>query len=157
MTVRDVLAAEADPEADDSYGLTARRALGYLTPHKLALLAAGFCMLIQTLLGLALANGLVGLVRAWIVLRMTNQISANLRRQLVGALLGQSISYFTGARGGELMSRLLNDVAVVESVLGDTALGLLLIMRALPHVTGSACWVCLHAGSQRHRARTAMW
>ena len=67
-------------------------------------------------------NGLVGLVRAWIVLRMTNQISANLRRQLVGALLGQSISYFTGARGGELMSRLLNDVAVTETVLGDTAL-----------------------------------
>ena len=150
MTVREVMA-----ETQGSSKTTTRRALGYLRPHKLALLGAGVCILLQTLLGLvpfvivkalidhlenpqqgsgkiillaaaavglALANGLVGLVRAWIVLRMTNQISANLRRQLVGALLGQSISYFTGARGGELMSRLLNDVAVTETVLGDTVL-----------------------------------
>jgi ATP-binding cassette, subfamily B, bacterial len=150
MTVREAMA-----EAEGSSKKTTRRALGYLRPHKLALLGAGGCILVQTLLGLvpfvivkalidhlehpqqgsgrlillavaaiglALLNGLVGLVRAWIVLRMTNQISANLRRQLVSALLGQSISYFTGARGGELMSRLLNDVAVTETVLGDTVL-----------------------------------
>src|SRR5205807_1957092 len=73
-------------------------------------------------LGIAVLNGVVGLVRAWIVLRMSNRISADLRRELVSALLGQSISYFTGARGGELMSRLLNDVAVAETVLGDTVL-----------------------------------
>ena len=158
MNARDGAAAAGGPEADLTHGAIARRALGYLTPHKLALLAAGACMLVQTLLGLApflivkglidhlehpehgtgrifvlavlalglaLLNGLVGVVRAWIVLRMTNRISADLRRQLVGALLGQSISYFTGARGGELMSRLLNDVAVAETVLGDTALSLL--------------------------------
>jgi ATP-binding cassette subfamily B protein len=136
---------------------TVRRAAGYLMPHRLALLGAGACMLVQTVLGLvpflivrdlintlqhpghgtgrilvlaaaalgvALLNGLVGLLRAWIVLRMSNRISADLRRQLIGALLGQSISYFTGTRGGELMSRLLNDVAVVETVLGDTVLSL---------------------------------
>ena len=150
MTVRDAIA-----EADGSSKETARRALGYLKPRKLALLGAGGCIVFSTVLGLvpfvivkalidhlenpqqgsgkiillaaaavglALLNGLIGLVRAWIVLRMTNQISADLRRQIVGALLGQSISYFTGARGGELMSRLLNDVAVTETVLGDTVL-----------------------------------
>jgi ATP-binding cassette subfamily B protein len=157
MTLREELAAEAGLAGDSTYKATARRALGYLTPHKLALAAAGLCMLVQTLLGLApfvivkelidhlqnpqhgtrtivilaaaalglaVLNGLVGLLRAWIVLKMTNRISADLRRQLVGSLLGQSISYFTGARGGELMSRLLNDVAVAETVLGDTVLTL---------------------------------
>jgi ATP-binding cassette, subfamily B, bacterial len=154
MNARAAIATDG-PEANAGSTMTARRALAYLRPHKLALLGAGACILVQTLLGLApfvivkalidhlenpsqgsgklillaaaavglaLLNGLVGLVRAWIVLRMTNQISADLRRQIVHALLGQSISYFTGARGGELMSRLLNDVAVTETVLGDTAL-----------------------------------
>ena len=142
----------------DSHWVTFRRFLGYLSPHRLTLLAAGGCVLVQTLLGLspfliieALVNrlehphqgavsifvlagaafalaalsGLVALLQAWILLRMTNRIVAGLRRQLVGSLLGQSITYFTGARGGELMSRLLNDVAVTETVLGDSALGLL--------------------------------
>ena len=34
-------------------------------------------------------------------------------------LLGQSVAFFTGTRGGDLMSRLLNDVSAVQTVVGD--------------------------------------
>lgn len=155
---RRAIASRGRQTGEDSSWATFRRFVGYLTPHRLSLLAAGACVVAQTLLGLApflivaalidrlehphktgvsifvlagaavalaLVSGLVALLRAWIMLRISNQIVASLRRQLVGALLGQSIGYFTGARGGELMSRLLNDVNVAETVVGDTALGLL--------------------------------
>jgi len=74
-------------------------------------------------IGLGALGGLVSVLRTWLVLRVSTGIVARLRGQLVQKLLGQSISYYTEARGGELMSRVLNDVAVVERVLGDTALG----------------------------------
>jgi ATP-binding cassette subfamily B protein len=75
-------------------------------------------------LGLVAAAGLVGILRGWLVLHITTSIVTNLRMQLVGRLLGQSVAYFTSNRGGELMSRLLNDVNVVEGALGDNALNL---------------------------------
>lgn len=65
------------------------------------------------------------MLRSWIVLRITTTIVADLRRQLIRRLLGQSVSYFTAERGGEPMSRLLNDVNVVENALGDSALSFL--------------------------------
>ena len=73
-------------------------------------------------LGLVVLSGLVGVLRSWIVLRVTTQTVAQIRQELMRRLLGQSIGYFTGERGGELMSRLLNDVNVVEGALGDSAL-----------------------------------
>jgi ATP-binding cassette subfamily B protein len=76
-------------------------------------------------LGLVVAGGAVGVLRGWIVLRITTRIVADIRRQLVERLLGQSLGYFTGVRGGDLMSRLLNDVNVVEGALGDSTLSLL--------------------------------
>ena len=76
-------------------------------------------------LGLVLAAGLVYVLRSWIVLRITASVVADLRRQLIRRLLGQSIGYFTAERGGDLMSRLLNDVNAVENALGDTVLSLL--------------------------------
>jgi ATP-binding cassette subfamily B protein len=73
-------------------------------------------------LGLAIAAGFVNVLRGWLVLRVSTSIVADLRKQLVARLLGQSLSYFTGTRGGDLMSRILNDVNAVSTALGDTAL-----------------------------------
>ena len=137
--------------------VTVRRVLGYLRPHRLAVVAALGCLLIETAmalapflivrqlivllqapggsfssilfwaaagLGLVVVAGLVGVLRSWIVLRITTDIVTHLRRQLMDRLLGQSIGYFTGSRGGDLMSRLLNDVNVVKNALGHSALAL---------------------------------
>lgn len=75
-------------------------------------------------LGLVVVTGLVGVLRGWIVLRITTDIVTHLRRQLMDRLLGQSIGYFTKSRGGDLMSRLLNDVNVIKNALGNSALAL---------------------------------
>ncbi len=139
-------------------GATIHRVIGYLRPHRFAVVAALACLIAQSLLalipfvivrrlivdlqhpggsfstilvlvlaglGLVLLAGLVYVLRSWIVLRITTGIVAGIRRQLVQRLLGQSISYFTAERGGDLMSRLLNDVNVVENALGDSALSFL--------------------------------
>jgi ATP-binding cassette subfamily B protein len=79
-----------------------------------ALAAAG---LVLTMLA-----GLINVLRTWLVLRVTTRIVTDLRDQLVDRLMSQSIGYFTGTRGGDLMSRILNDVNAVAGVLGDTAL-----------------------------------
>jgi ATP-binding cassette, subfamily B, bacterial len=76
-------------------------------------------------LGLVVLAGLASVLRSWIVLRVTTAIVADVRRQLVNRLLGQSLGYFTAERAGELMSRLFNDVNVVENALGDSALSFL--------------------------------
>jgi ATP-binding cassette, subfamily B, bacterial len=73
-------------------------------------------------LGLILAAGLIDIVRTWLLLQITEKIVAELRGELMTALLGQSIGYFTATRGGELMSRILNDVGVVENALSENLL-----------------------------------
>ncbi|HEY5188253.1 MAG TPA: ABC transporter ATP-binding protein, partial [Solirubrobacteraceae bacterium] len=133
----------------------ARRAFGYLRPHRTTMFAAGACLLVQTVLGLApflivkavidelehrspsfgriallalaglaiaVVVGLIGVLRAWLVLRVSTQVVATLREQLIGRLLGQSLTYFTNTRAGELMSRILNDVNVIDGVVADGAL-----------------------------------
>jgi ATP-binding cassette subfamily B protein len=135
----------------------ARRAVSYLRPHRTTMLAAGACLLVQTVLGLApflivkavidelehrspsfgrivllalaglaiaVVVGLFGVLRAWLVLRVSTQVIASLREQLIGRLLGQSLHYFTDTRTGELMSRILNDVNVIDGVIADGALSL---------------------------------
>lgn len=102
--------------------LIVERAITYLQkPHGsfstiILLVAAG--------LGVALLGGVLTVLRGWIVLRITTGIVTEVRQRLVRKLLGQSLGYFTGARAGDLMSRLLNDVNVVEGALGDSALSL---------------------------------
>jgi ATP-binding cassette subfamily B protein len=91
--------------------------------HVLVLCAAG--------LGLVALAGLVGVVRAWLVLRITSEVIADLREELLTTLLGQSVGYFTDIRAGELMSRILNDVSVIESVMAGSALALLSSLMTL--------------------------
>jgi ATP-binding cassette subfamily B protein len=76
-------------------------------------------------LGVALLGGVVSVLRGWLVLRITTVVVTEIRQQLVQSLLGQSLGYFTDARGGDLMSRLSNDANVVEGALGGSALSFL--------------------------------
>ncbi|MGH2718462.1 MAG: ABC transporter ATP-binding protein [Actinomycetota bacterium] len=83
-------------------------------PHQafvnaLGLLAAGA--------GLVLAGGVAGLLRTWLALGVTTSVAAEVRQQLADRLLDQSISFYTEARGGDLMSRALNDVAAAQTML----------------------------------------
>lgn len=76
-------------------------------------------VLAAAVIGLLALAGLINVLRTWIVLRVGTSIVAQLRHELVARLLDQSVGYYTRKRGGELMSRVLNDVGAVDRVLSD--------------------------------------
>ena len=94
--------------------------------------------LVAAAAGLALLGGLVGVLRTWLVLVVSTGVVARLRQEIAEKLLWQSVGYYTGSRGGELTSRLLNDVAAVERTVGEGALAL-----ARDAVTGVLCVVAM--------------
>ncbi len=90
--------------------------------------------------GLIAATGLVGVLRSWLVLTVRTSVIADLRQEIAGCLLHQSVGFYTHSRGGELMSRMLNDVTVVDSMFDAlllagggsvTALGCIVVMLLL--------------------------
>jgi ATP-binding cassette subfamily B protein len=93
-------------------GLLARR-LDVITRFTLYTLTA-------TVLGTAAALGY-----SYMSIVVGQRIMRDLRNQLYDHLQGMSLRFFTGTRTGEIQSRLVNDVAGVQSVVSDTAANVL--------------------------------
>jgi ATP-binding cassette subfamily B protein len=78
------------------------------------------------LLGLGLlvliAGGLVGVAANYLATVISENIVFDLRQQLFGHLLGQSMGYFTRRRSGDILSNLVNDVDGIEVVLTQSLL-----------------------------------
>jgi ATP-binding cassette, subfamily B, bacterial len=70
-------------------------------------------------------SGLFGVAETYLTLSLSERVVADLRRSLFNHLVGQSVSYFTRSRAGEVMSRILNDVSAVDNIIGTTLLSLL--------------------------------
>ncbi|MDX1396670.1 MAG: ABC transporter ATP-binding protein [Gemmatimonadota bacterium] len=78
-----------------------------------------------TLLGLGmvtvpLVNGVLGVLQGWSSARMGYGIILDLRRQLFGHVLRQSIGFFTNTKTGELMSRMNSDVVGAQQAVSST-------------------------------------
>ncbi|MDH3733268.1 MAG: ABC transporter ATP-binding protein/permease [Gemmatimonadota bacterium] len=78
-----------------------------------------------TLLGLGmvavpLVNGVVGVLQGWASATMGFGIILDLRRQLFGHVLRQSIGFFTNTKTGELMSRMNSDVVGARQAVTST-------------------------------------
>jgi ATP-binding cassette subfamily B protein len=78
-----------------------------------------------TLLGLGmvavpLVNGIVGVAQRWASARAGEGVIFDLRTALFGHLQRMSLAFFTGARPGELMSRLNNDVVGAQQAITGT-------------------------------------
>lgn len=78
-----------------------------------------------TLLGLGmvaipLANGIIGVAQRWASARAGEGIIFDLRTALFAHLQRMSLGFFTGARPGELMSRLNNDVVGAQQAITGT-------------------------------------
>jgi ATP-binding cassette, subfamily B, bacterial len=84
---------------------------------------------VLTVVGLAFAasvlGGLLGVAETYLTLSLSERVVADLRKSLFNHLVGQSVSYFTRSRAGEVMSRILNDVSAVDNIIGTTLLSLL--------------------------------
>jgi ATP-binding cassette, subfamily B, bacterial len=72
----------------------------------------------------AVLLGLVGLAQSYLSERISQGIIFDLREQLFASLLRQSVGFYAGKRGGDVMSRIGNDVNGIEDVVADTVLGL---------------------------------
>jgi ATP-binding cassette subfamily B protein len=71
-----------------------------------------------------LGEGFLGVLRSYIQNVIAQGIMFDLRNQLFGRLLDQSIAFFTRIKTGDIMSRLSSDVSGIQSVVSDTLFSL---------------------------------
>ena len=87
----------------------------------------GNVSLLATLTGamvvVAALTAAIGVVQTWMATRMGQRVMHALRVRLFTHLQQQSLSFFTRTRGGEVQSRLMNDIAGMQSVVTSTATG----------------------------------
>ncbi len=70
-----------------------------------------------------IAAGLVGVLQSYLTTSISQGIMFDLRRQLFGRLMQQSVGFFTSSRTGDLLSRMNNDVGGIQDVISDTVFG----------------------------------
>ncbi len=90
-----------------------------------------------------LAAGLVGVLQSLQTATISQGIMFDLRRQLFGRLMTQSVGFFTSSRTGDLLSRMNNDVGGIQDVVSDTVFGLvsgLVIAVSTVAVMASLSW-----------------
>jgi ATP-binding cassette subfamily B protein len=67
-----------------------------------------------------LVSGLLGVWQSYLVTVMTQGVMFDLRNEMYGRLLRQSLRFFTNTKSGEIMSRIQNDVGGVQGVVSGT-------------------------------------
>jgi ATP-binding cassette, subfamily B, bacterial MsbA len=75
---------------------------------------------IALFLGLVIVQGLCSMAHSYLTASISQHIVADFRRHLFAHLQTLSVSFFARRRTGELLSRLMNDVTVVQSVVTET-------------------------------------
>lgn len=76
--------------------------------------------LIGLFLGLVLLQGLCSMGHSYLTAWVSQRIVSDFRRHLFGHLQTLAVSFFARRRTGELLSRLMNDVTVMQSVVTET-------------------------------------
>src|SRR5918911_853045 len=88
-----------------------------LLPHDLHLL----WILVVAMIAIPLVSSAVGVVQTYVTTVVGQHVMQDLRNRLYEHLQAMSLRFFTGARTGDLQSRLQNDVGGVQSVVTNTA------------------------------------
>jgi len=76
--------------------------------------------LVALFLGLVVLQGLCSMGHSYLTAWVSQHIVADFRRHLFAHLQTLSVSFFARRRTGELLSRLMNDVTVIQSVVTET-------------------------------------
>jgi ATP-binding cassette subfamily B protein len=72
----------------------------------------------------ALAGGLVGVLQSYLSTSISQGIMFDLREQLFGRFMRQSVGFYTSSRTGDLQSRMNNDIGGIQDVISNTVFGL---------------------------------
>ncbi|MBO0813262.1 MAG: ABC transporter ATP-binding protein [Microlunatus sp.] len=78
-------------------------------------------ILVAAMLVITVITALLGVAQTWIATRVGQQVMHTLRTRVFSHLQNQSMSFFTRTRGGEVQSRLTNDIGGMEQVVTNTA------------------------------------
>src|SRR5213076_3228048 len=73
------------------------------------------------MVGIAIVQTLIGVGQTYLTTVVGQRVMQDLRNRLYEHLQAMSLRFFTGARTGDLQSRLQNDVGGVQSVATSTA------------------------------------
>ncbi|GAA1930520.1 ABC transporter ATP-binding protein [Nocardioides hwasunensis] len=92
-------------------------------------------LLVGAMLGVAVATAAIGVVQTWLSTTVGQRVMHRLRSDLFAHLQRQSLGFFTRTRGGEVQSRLVNDIGSMQGVVTQTATS---IAANLTVVVGSA-------------------
>lgn len=78
-------------------------------------------LLVAAMLAVAVATAVIGVVQTWLSTTVGQRVMHRLRSDLFAHLHQQSIGFFTRTRGGEVQSRLVNDIGGMQGVVTQTA------------------------------------
>lgn len=73
------------------------------------------------MVAVAALTGVLGVVQTWLATTMGQKVMSRLRSDVFAHLQRQSMAFFKRTRGGEIQSRLINDIAGLQSVITTTA------------------------------------
>jgi ATP-binding cassette subfamily B protein len=73
------------------------------------------------MIGVAVASAALGIFQTLVSTRIGQQVMHRLRSDLFAHLQRQSVDFFTRTRGGEVQSRMVNDIGSMQSVVTSTA------------------------------------
>ncbi|MBX6353170.1 MAG: ABC transporter ATP-binding protein [Thermoflavifilum sp.] len=76
------------------------------------------------LIGTALITGLLGVLQNWLTSTIAQSVMADYRMALFRHLQQQSVLYFASRQTGDLVSRIMNDVTAIQTVITSTLVGL---------------------------------
>lgn len=68
-----------------------------------------------------MASAVIGAVQTWLATAVGQRVMHRLRSDLFAHLQRQSLDFFTRTRGGEVQSRLVNDIGSMQEVVTQTA------------------------------------
>jgi ATP-binding cassette subfamily B protein len=119
--------------------LLAKALIDYLTrPHPVF---SHVGVLVAATFAAAIVGGLVGVAESYLRARISEGIMADLRGSLFDRLIGQTVSFYTHSRTGDVLSRLENDVGRVDDVVSSTIFGLVESALTVIATLGLMLWL----------------
>ncbi len=76
---------------------------------------------VAAMVAVAAVTAGIGVVQTWLSTKVGQQVMHRLRSDLFSHLQRQSVDFFTRTRGGEVQSRVVNDIGSMQSVVTSTA------------------------------------
>jgi len=78
-------------------------------------------LLVLAMIGVAAVTAVIGVWQTWISTRIGQGVMHDLRTRLFGHLQAQSLGFFTRTHGGEVQSRMTNDINGMQNLVTNTA------------------------------------